>query len=228
VGDDLEALKERAWREVAAIDAALERGDIDETAWHRARAELIVPAYLAAPTPQGQSGHSGDEESWDYSRGVVADALDRDGAFLDVGCANGLLMESVKRWGEERGLLIEPFGLEIAPELAELARQRYPAWAARIFVGNAIDWRPPRRFAFVRTGVEYVPPHRRADLLTHLLDAVVAPGGRLIVGKFNEERDASPSLEQAVEALGFQIAGRSMRSHRAHPRLAYRAFWIDA
>ena len=52
-------LKDRAWRQIADIDAALERGAIDEAGWHDAIAGLIVPAYLAAETPWGGSGKVG-------------------------------------------------------------------------------------------------------------------------------------------------------------------------
>jgi hypothetical protein len=60
-----------------------------------------------------------------------------------VGCASGYLMETLVSWCHERGHTIEPYGLDISPELADLARCRLPHWAERIFTGNAIDWLPP-------------------------------------------------------------------------------------
>jgi hypothetical protein len=217
--DEIEALKDGGWREIAAIDAALERGEIDEEGWHRAMAELVVPAYLAAETAWGQSGKSGDEALWEEARSHIADAIDRDGAFLDVGCANGFLMESIVRWSPHR---VEPYGLEIAPELAALARSRLPQWPDRIFVGNALTWDPPRRFEFVRTGLDYVPPARRPDLVAHLLGFC----DRLVIGSFNEEIEER-ALEKAVESWGYPIAGRSEVEHR-DPRIMRRVFWVDA
>jgi 2-polyprenyl-3-methyl-5-hydroxy-6-metoxy-1,4-benzoquinol methylase len=217
---------ERGWRELAAIDEAFERGEIDEQGWHDAVAAIVVPSYLAGETPWEQSGKSGDLASWELGRRPVMAAVDRDGAFLDVGCANGYLMESVRAWGHEDGRDIEPYGLDISPELAELARRRLPQWADRIFTGNAANWLPPRRFDFVRTGLDYVPPTRRRDLVEHLLVNVVAPRGRLIVGVFNEEKDERRT-EQRVESWGFRVAGRRDVDHR-DPRVAYRVFWIDA
>src|SRR5262249_4628614 len=95
-------------------------------------AALIKPAYLAADNPYGKAGHSGDAATWEASRSFVAEALHRDGAFLDVGCASGILMESVQRWAANKRLRIEPHGLDIIPEFVELARQRLPHWADRI------------------------------------------------------------------------------------------------
>ena len=224
--ETLEAGKERAWREVRAIDEAHARGELDDEGWHAAVADLIVPAYLAGENPRAQSGHSGDEARWERARRLVVDAIDRNGTFLDVGCANGLLMESVRQWAREAGHDLDPYGLDISPELAELAHSRLPHWADRIFVGNALGWRAPFRFDFVRTGLDYVPPPRRQELVRHLLEHVVAPGGRLIVGVFNEEVERR-ALEEEVASWGFAIAGRNERP-KDDPRLAYRVFWIDA
>ncbi len=218
--DPYAPLKERAWREVAEIDARLERGELDEAGWHAEMARLIVPAYLAAETPWAGSGRSGTAEEWDYARSHVAHAIDRDGSFLDVGCANGYLLQSLPRWTVHS---IDPYGLDIAPELVELARRRLPDWADRFFVGNALDWTPPHRFTFVRTGLEYVPRHRRRELVEHLLSFC----DRLIVGVFNEEVDARPT-EEEIRSWGHRIAGRSERAHRTKPEIDYRVLWIDS
>lgn len=219
--------RDRAAHLIAEIDAALERGEIDEAGWHSRIADILRPAYLAAPDERAQSGYLGTAAEWENARGLIADAIDRDGSFLDVGCANGLLMESMVRWTGAKGLRVEPFGLEIVPELAALARTRLPRWADRIFVGNALGWRPGTRFDFVRTGLEYVPSRRRRDLVAHLLERVVAADGRLILGVYGEDRAMRPGLEDGVRGWGYVVAGRSERPHRSDASVAYRAFWID-
>ncbi len=203
-------------------------GQIDEPTWHRNIAAAITPAYLAADNPRSQSGNSGDDAKWKHTRGLIADGIDRDGTFLDVGCASGYLMECMQRWCAEKGLALEPYGLDIAPELADLARRRLPHWSNRIYTGNAMEWRPPRRFNFVRTGLEYVPRLRRRDFISRHLDQFVAPGGRLIISTFGEARAsiAEPLTEQLVASWGFHVAGRSERSH-ADSRICYRVIWID-
>ena len=224
---ELAGLKERGWRQVAAIDVALERGEIDEDGWHRAMAELVVPACLAGDNPRAQSGHSGDVIRWEGARRLILDAVDHDGSLLDVGCANGHLMESLHRWAAADGIGLDPWGIDISTELVALAKNRLPQWRDQIFVGNALDWRPPRRFAFVRTGVEYVPRHRRPAFLRHLLSEVVEPGGRLIVGVYNEETGGT-ALETAVRSWGFEVAGRAERHHPDTNELVRRLVWIDA
>ena len=180
-------------------------------------AALVVPAYLGAKTAEGGSGSSRDAAGWEYARSLLVEAVEPGQTFLDVGCANGHLMASMAEWAG-----VEPFGLEISPELAELARRRLPLWADRIWVGNAAVWVPPRRFDVIRTGLDYVPAPRRRELVEHLLGFC----DRLVVGVFNEER-GEPGLAGGVAEWGFAIAGRAERLH-AHPQLAYKAFWIES
>ena len=199
--EELEAGKDRSWRKIAEIDRAHERGDLDDEGWHAAVAALVVPAYLAAKTPEGGSGSTRDRRGWKRARSLLADATARGQTFLDVGCANGLLMESMARWAG-----VEPYGVDISSELVDEARRRLPHWADRIWVGNAASWRPPMRFDVARSGLEYVPPPRRRDYVAHLLSFA----DRVVVGVFNEERD-DRALERAVESWGFRVAGRVER-----------------
>jgi hypothetical protein len=217
VDERLAAAKEGAWRQVAAIEAAYAAGELDEAGWHEAMAALVVPAYLGANSPEGGSGSSRDAAGWEYARSLLAEPVEAGQTFLDVGCANGHLMASMAEWAG-----IEPYGLEISPALAELARRRLPMWADRIWVGNAATWVPSRRFDVIRSGLDYVPAPHRPKLVEHLLGFC----DRLVIGVFNEERD-EPGLAGIVAGWGFAIAGRAERPH-PHPQLAYKTFWIDS
>jgi len=234
--ESLEAARNRAYELLEKINISLEANEIDEARWFVEVASVITPAYLAGNNPRSQSGHSGDETHWEHARSLVVDAISKNGTFLDIGCASGHLMECVQSWARKSGFTVEPYGLEISSELAELARSRLPIWSDRIFVDNALYWNPPMRFDFVRTGLEYVPPVRQRDLVNHLLRNVVAPGGRLIIGAYNEERDETRdeqsremvvASESEVASWGFTIAGRSERRHYHDERLVYRAYWVD-
>ena len=121
--------------------------EMDDAAWYRENRARLTAAYLSGGNPRAQSGHSGDQDHWTQARGLIADSVDRDGAFLDIGCANGFLLECLFDWVSAKGYRIEPYGLDFSPELIELARQRLPQWRERLFLGNAIDWNPPRNRA---------------------------------------------------------------------------------
>jgi SAM-dependent methyltransferase len=161
--------------------------------------------YLRGEDPRAQSGFGGDEARWKAARRPIAEAVDRPGSFLDVGCANGYLLESLVRWSRHR---LEPYGLDSAPALVELARERLPRWADRIFLGDAPTWELPQRFDFVRTELVYAPKRRQAELVERLLADVVAPGGRLIVCGYGSPRSNVPThpVCELVRSFGYEPA----------------------
>jgi hypothetical protein len=118
-------------------------------------------------------------------------------------------MESIVRWSEHP---VEPYGLDFAPRLVAEARRRLPRWADRIFLGDALQWEPPRRFDFVRTELGYAPLERRQELVERLL-GWVEPGGRLLVCGYSGDRVVEP-----LRGWGFEpdlvlewLSGRSKR-----------------
>lgn len=220
-----EVAKERGHDLLAPIDEAFERGEITQDQWHAQVMAVVEPAYLGATTEQMGSGHCGSRDEWEESRGLVMEAIDGPGTFLDIGCANGLLMESVERWSRERGRSVDPYGVEISTRLAEGARARYPHWRERIWAANADGWQPPMRFRFVRTGLEYVPARRREAFVRHLVEKVVASGGRLIVGKNNEDRGES-DIARDLRSWGWSGVQEVRRPHD-HPDVEISVVWFD-
>jgi SAM-dependent methyltransferase len=173
-------------------------------------------AYLAGTDPRAQSGFHGSAERWEAARRGIVEAVDADGTFLDVGCANGLLMESVVAWSP---FVLEPYGIDFAPGLVELARRRLPQWADRIWHADVRSWEPPFRFDFV---------HSRLDL--GAFDEVVRLGRRVIFssdGSFR--RPGSPRAEPVAELLsahGLTVAGELYRGSEEH-QVELAVAWVD-
>jgi SAM-dependent methyltransferase len=210
----------------AVRDAARSVAGQSDQDYYADNRRLLEPAYLRAGTPQAGSGFGGDPARWRARREMIVDGIHRDGSFLDLGCANGLLMESVREWAAERGYRIEPYGVDLAPGLVALARSRLPHWADRIEVGNAIDYRPAsqRRFTFVHALLDLVPTGRRADLLRHALRMLVEPGGRLLVSHYQGDGGTDLTAAEHLRALGFPVSGHS--AGRDAGRAATTA-WLD-
>lgn len=90
--------------------------------------ELLEESYLEADAKgdlAGGSGSGGGLKRWEQKRRVLATAFDHDGTWLDVGCANGLLMETLTKWTAEAGLRIEAYGLDLS---ARLGKSLGDAW----------------------------------------------------------------------------------------------------
>ena len=225
--DSIEYAKNRAYEFCREQQERLDSGDITEARWFDIHKQFFTKNYLAATDPRAQSGHSGGEAVYRYTRGMILEALDRDGSFLDVGCANGHLMEMLHQWLSGMGLTVEFYGLDISEGLLELARTRLPEWRERFFLGNALYWLPPRTWDFVCVAeLDYVPKNRERDLFEHFINDYVAPGGRLILGPSSVERD-DRTLEECLADWGYIPTGYCEKSHLSHPALCKRMFWFD-
>jgi SAM-dependent methyltransferase len=179
--------------------------------WFEANKTLLEEPYVAAHEPWQQSGmalrREGSAEEWEGKRRVIADCVDKPGAFLDIGCANGYLLECLMRWVGERGIEVVPYGLDLSEKLATLARQRLSEYAQNIFVGNGWDWVPPRKFDYVRTELVYVPDHLQSDYVARILDLFLAPGGRLLAAEYRgrEHEGAELTIDKHLTGLGFMV-----------------------
>lgn len=180
--------------------------------WFSANRALLETAYIAGREPWQQSGVGlrtpRSAEWWEAVRRPIADSIDRPGTLLDIGCANGYLLECVMRWVGKRDLAIVPYGLDFSEKLVGLARERIPGYADHIFLGNAWDWNPPRRFTFVRTNLEYLPEMLHQAYVTRLLDLFVEPGGKLLVAEYRSHENTEPELavDRYLTSLGFVVS----------------------
>lgn len=225
--DPIKYAKNRAYQFLEEHQQALDEGRITEAQWFEIHNRFFTQHYLAADNPRGQSGHGGDEAQYRDKRMMILEAIHRNGTFLDVGCANGYLMESLERWLQGSGLAVEFYGLDISEPLLELAKQRLPHRQDRFFLGNALYWTPPQPFDFVYLiGPELVPVGRQAALLDRLMQHYVGPGGRLILGPLNEERD-SRELESQLHAWGHSPSGYCEKSNPTSELVVRKMFWFD-
>ena len=159
----------------------------DELAdWFDHARQALETAYLAHTESWRQSGMSGPAERWMSLRKPVADCIDQSGTFLDIGCANGYLLECCLKWTAARDIHIEPYGLDLSAKLVALAQQRLPQFAHHFFVGNAFYWIPPIKFDFVRTELVYVPGDYERQFIEFILENYLRPDGKLLIAHYGE------------------------------------------
>jgi hypothetical protein len=185
--------------------------------------------YLASDDPWRQSGWGSTPERWRLAREVILSAVERSGTFVDIGCANGLLLECLIAWATERGVVIEPHGIDLVPELVELARKRLPAYASNFATANAFTWMPLRRYDFAHLLLESAPPSRHREFLFRILDSAIARGGRLIVSNYGSRSKNETPFDVAgyLSSLSFAVAGSASASE-PDGFVITRTAWIDS
>ncbi|MEL6407602.1 MAG: class I SAM-dependent methyltransferase [Chloroflexota bacterium] len=92
--------------------------------WFATVRDFLQDAYIEAQTAWQQSGKGGSYEEWVRLRVPLAEHISQDGSFLDIGCANGFLLECLLQWTNAKGITIMPHGLDIGEKLIALAQQR--------------------------------------------------------------------------------------------------------
>jgi SAM-dependent methyltransferase len=197
--------------------------------WFESRRQEVAGTALAPDTTElRQGGWRGAPEHYRAARELILDGIPASGDLIDIGCANGLLLASLIEWGAERGIDINPHGIDIVPELVELAQQRFPEKADQFAVANGWDWSPGRQYRWVHTDIDHVPAAHQAAYLQRLLDEIVEPGGRLIVSSYGDQETGKRPLdiELHLQMLRFRTAGCSngLQSDRW---VASRTAWID-
>jgi len=155
----------------------------------------LEATYLDEIDPIRQSGFSGGAERWRAEREPILDPIHADGDILDIGCANGYLLECLVAWADRRGVRITPYGLDHSVRLIELARQRLPQYTDHFYMGNAWEWEPPKRYRYVYSVHDCVPDDFFDEYVEKLLHRVVAPGGVLIIGSYGSRSRAEEPLD---------------------------------
>jgi SAM-dependent methyltransferase len=189
------------------------------------RLRELARSYLASEDPCRQSGFGGGAERWRAEREPILEGVTKDGDFIDLGCANGFLLECLRDWAAAKGIRLDPFGLDQSRELVVLARERLPESASHFFVGNSWSWTPPRGFDYVYSLADAVPAPYLREHLQRLHASFVAPGGRLILGSYGSiSRQLAPmDVAGALADAGFAPLGST--SAGAGPRVRFA--WVE-
>ena len=161
--------------------------------------------------------------SWRAEREPILDAVTTDGDLLDVGCANGYLLECLVAWGKERGLNLTPYGLDQGARLIDLARQRFLDRADHFSLGNAWNWEPARRFDYVYMLLDVVPDDHAPEHLRRVFEEVLAPGGRLIVGDYGSHSRRVPARDVVaiLRDSGLPVIGEATAQSAQQTRFAW-------
>jgi hypothetical protein len=144
------------------------------------------------------------------------------------GLRERLSVGTLPTWIARRGFALEPFGLELIPSVADLARTRLPNLAERIYTGDVTQWEPPRRWTFITALTDAVPPGGLPGLVYRLLDRFAEPGGRVIISSYGSSRRREPAdaVAERLTADRFEVAGFAQAIESGI--IVTQTAWIDA
>lgn len=212
--DPLKSAMNRSYAFCEQQQQLLDAGEITEGEWFANHEKHFADHYLSGVDPRSQSGYTGDEQRYAYTQTMILCAIHKSGTFIDIGCANGHLIQKLSEWLQNTGNTVTFYGLDISERLIGLAKRRLPNWTQRFTVGNALDWYPRATYDFVCVKeLGYVPRQRRKQLLLHLFQDCVSEGGRLILGPLTEERSAE-GVRAECEGWGYVPSGTIERPHQ--------------
>ncbi len=195
---------------------------------HMESIRILESAYLRHTDPIRQSGFGGGPERWRAERSPLLEAIDGDGDFLDLGCANGFLLKSVVEWARERGIELAPHGVDLNPLLIQEATRRFPGFEHRFWVANAWGWLAPKRFRWIYAIWDLVPTEFMPNLACHLLEHVVTEDGAVIFGAYGSRSADTPSVDVArvLRNGGLPISGTSQGGELPRGGPVTRFAWI--
>ena len=199
------------------------RGGITTEDFFDAYADQNSRVYLSQTEPRRQSGHGGDLYYWRHVRSMILEAVYHGGTFIDIGCANGHLIESLAGWMQNTGVEVDFYGLELAKDLYELALRRLPQYATHLFLGNGLSWQPPFQFDYVYTMVlPDLPKGLWKQFLGNLYDNCLKPGGRLVLGPWSDRL-----VEEEIARLGYVANGYCEKTVAGAESKVKRITWVN-
>lgn len=175
--------------------------------WFISLKNRLEQKYLQYDEPWKQSGLLGNEEYWIKARKPIMKCIETSGAILDIGCANGYLLECLIKWGNKRSIELIPHGLDLSKEFVVLALQRHPTFTSNFHVGNAWTWIPDMKYDYVRTEINYVPLKLQQDYIKRLYTKFLKKNGTLLITEYRSRNSTAskPWIDVLIAKWGFKI-----------------------
>ena len=165
----------------------------------------------------------GSRDAWRRAREVILEAVYKDGTFLDVGCANGVLVGDLCLWAQERKIKLTPFGIDLDEKLIAECRARFPEFKKNFIVADRFEFKPKRKFTFICAFFNF--RNRMTEIYLKRYLTMLEPGGRLILTRYDDYKDEFMLLEKYLKKLesklNFSFAGT------AEVQDITKVFWLE-
>ena len=180
--------------------------------------------YLVHADEFKRSGWSGTSRMWRKAREIILEAVEEDGFFLDVGCANGILVRDLRKWAKEtKGVNLIPYGIDFIEELLLESKIKNSGFEENFKVTDMMDFNPRKKFTFIRT--EFYGPHNNFKIFIKKYINMLAPNGRLIFTFYDSENYLFKSIDERIREMGPKF-GYSFLGSAEVPRVTH-VVWVE-
>lgn len=148
----------------------------------------------------------GSQEEWEHQRRWIADAIDRDGTILDIGCANGYLLKSLEQWSDHE---LEPFGVDVDDRSIKAFKELFPDKEANFALLSDESAKDdfPSEFDLVYWNVwdDSDFDQENAKNILKKAQELTSAGGRIILGFYHPDRAENERKIQQLEKMGIKF-----------------------
>ena len=182
---------------------------------------LMADPVVERELLEGSSVFGGIYADWEKDRRLISDAINRSGSLLDIGCANGFLMLCLAHWTSHT---LDFYGIDVDESRLNAARSLFNAHKAYFVLLpiGALEAPTltaaglPPTYDFVYWNVWDNLDFQDAWAVDYLERVIccVRPGGRLILGFYDLDLDATERKLSAVSGrLGTPIGHKGPVGH---------------
>jgi SAM-dependent methyltransferase len=145
---------------------------------------------------------------WIANRKPIVNAIDGDGTFLDIGCANGFLLACLIRWSKHQ---ITPYGIDVDENSIQAARDLLPEYASHFAelslesLDECSKFGLPTLFDVVYWNVwdNFDLRKPNSEVYAKNVFGAARAGGRVILGFYNTDLEVvQKQLEWMVSKFG--------------------------
>jgi SAM-dependent methyltransferase len=200
--------------------------------------ELISNSAEFERVIAGSCSPNADYQTWEDKRKFIVQSFNSDGTILDIGCANGFFLDSIREWSQYD---LIPYGIDIEEKFIIEAKELYPEYSTHFAtldvrnIKHLASFGMPEKYDFIFwnfLGKWNIFDQEWIDCANIILSMATR---RLVIGfygsnnfpydsqEWHTERERIQTRAENFKKAGFDISGSALNPTRFNQVIA----WID-
>jgi len=160
----------------------------------------------------GSGVESDHFDTWKNIRFPIVQAINKNGSFLDVGCANGFLLRCLKEWSNYK---LELYGVDSNLDRIRSAKELFAHQPERFIMCNICSPNDLRQYGFLANfdfvywnvwdNLEF-KDNREINIFFKLY-GMVSKNGRIILGFYDSDKNKHKKIKK-LERSGIKFSGK--------------------